>query len=106
MGDVVIGHTEFKLIAHEHCEINIRKFIAFCDVVYEHTLAPSTTLRAWRRSSIAIATKLKDINAPGFNQGGYHHTWLERSLHIYRLAAMGKVRTHNLKPLSCHTLVQ
>ena len=89
-GDVLISATYYRLMSFVHCKTKIDNFIEFCHSVYAHT-ARVTTLRAWTRQSEALSHALHDMDAiPGITVGGYHHTWIERAVRLYRKAAEGQ----------------
>ena len=82
----MINATSYDLVPLKHCEAKIEIFIAFCHAVYDHC-APVTTLGAWARASKALHGTLRGMaQCPGFAVGGYHHTWIERAVRLYRSA--------------------
>ena len=86
----MISATYYRFMSFVHCKTKIENFIEFCHCVYTHA-APVTTLHAWTRQSEALSHTLLDMDAiPGITVGGYHHSWIERAVRLYRRAAEGR----------------
>ena len=72
-GEVLINTTMYCLQPLQSCQHKLAQFIAYSEMMFEHT-APVTTLQAWVDGSAISAGKLKAMQAPGIESDGYHHT--------------------------------